>query len=383
MHRQALRSVCLRARQDISRNVSTTINSIRTFTTTQSLFEDKAPGPRASNSTPSSARQRGQAAASEVRSVVKNSSKTSGAAGRPDGSYFQKAAASGDAAPKILSVRSLPRGGLTRGRGGLRGRGGFQGQSGRPNSPTGTGTNRFAGAARGRGGAFTRGKPRGGMRTRKPGDGKNAERDRRADGFSGETIDQELAALDQVNRFGAVADFEPKIDQALMDLVPGGTSTPAARRAAVLKVLETLGSTDSTSVSSNIQISGYIAELEKSGVQYFADPADKQAVKEHLEEAAKAAGEGETSVKLGEVQESLKQLILDQAVLGKHEAPQYAEDTAGTIKSQFLRSSSYRQREITQFEAKLNSILGKIKAAPAPKQAPAPAKKGKAKAKTA
>lgn len=224
------------------------------------------------------------------------------------------------------------------------------------------------------------------MRTRKPGERKFGEREQRGDGFFGEVLDEELAALDHVNRFGAVAEFQPKIDQSLIDLVPVGPSTPASRRAAVLKVLETIGSTDSTSLTSNIQVSGYIAELEKYGLQYFADPADKDAVKQRLEELATAVGEGDAPanpVKLAEVQESLKQLILDQAVLGKHEAPQYAEDTAGTIKSQFLRSSSYRQREITQFEAKLNSILGKIKAAPAPKKAEqadaaAPAKKGKA-----
>lgn len=191
-------------------------------------------------------------------------------------------------------------------------------------------------------------------------------------------MDDELEALDTVNRFGAVTDFVPKVDSTLSDLVPvAGGDNPATRRAAVLKTMSSLGSADGVALSAHLQPSGYTEGLEKHGVQFFADPTDKEAVQKHLEGL-----EGEEKVEMGEVEDALKKVILDQAVLGKHEAPKFATDTAGIVKSLYLRSNTYRQQDVALFEKKLMSVLSKVKAA-APKPA-APAKKGKAaKAKSA
>lgn len=415
MHRQALRSVCSRARSELVPNVQLSINHVRAFSTTQLLANDdqgapprSAPAPR---STPSTARQRSQAAASQIKSITQRGSSNTG---KPDGNYFRAGGSDTAAggAPKVLSVRSLPRGGLSRGRGGLRGRGGFQNQLGRAPSPSGSGSgpagnSRFGGfsaqvAGRGRGAPRGGGRGRDAARGRRggankagrtEGDEKSAEkreqgRRREVDPF--DVLDDTEVKYNDAIRFGTLTQFEPKLDESLLDFVPANTSTPAGRRATVLQNLSALGASEAVGASQGLQVKGYAQRFGNTGMQFFADLQDKARVEQYLQDEAKSvANEGDVANAkssnsapiIKDAEAAIQTAIIDQTILGKHETPKFASDTMGIVKSTHLRSQTYRQKDMEVFEKKLSSILGKVKnAAAAKKPAAKPATKSAGKA---
>lgn len=366
MNRQAFRSVCSRANPELGLSTSTPKSFFRNFSTTQWVAEENsnpkpAPPPR-----PSTARQRGRAAASQINSFAKprpqtNSSAT-GAAGP---------GATGQGQPKVLDIRSLPAG-LARGRGGfLRGRGGAaRGRGGAPGAtstrPTG-GANRFSGANRG--GASARG-GRGGNRGGKPkraGDDKKKARDapsaggKRVDPF--DIMDTAEQEFDNAMRFGTTTTYTPALDAgALLEFAPAVPTSASGRRATVLQNLSTLGASEQVGVPRGLTVGDQAAQLSKSGLRYFADTQAKAATEGYLKGQETEETKTEGAV-IQPVEESVRNFITETAVKGKHEAPKYATNWQGVMRSTFLRSESYTQKAIDGFEGKVAALVGKAETA--------------------
>ncbi|KAH0530546.1 hypothetical protein TsFJ059_005154 [Trichoderma semiorbis] len=388
MSSQSLRSI-YRARPELAQAGNALRGYFRQFSTTQSQLDDAPADPNAKPT----ARQRTRAAASEINSLVKNRTPGQGARNPTDSSATP-------AQPRVIDVRSLPKGGMLRRPGGLRGRGtgagtgtGTGGPSAtgapraagapRPASPTG---NRFSAANRGKGGSAlgagrggrTAGRPGG-----RPGAGKGREakktegeggnkaagaagpRGKRQDPF--ERMDPQEQQFDDAVRFGTRTEFKPSLTkEALTTFVPATPATPEGRLATVMENLSILGGrADPVGVPQGLQAKNYADEVQDNGARFFADVKAREAAEEYLQEQRreKLLAEGkevpaEQQPIIKDAEEAVKKAILDQAVAGKHETPRFATDPVGISRAWHLRSGTYTQRDVEKFEKKLTTLLG-------------------------
>ncbi|KAL7908773.1 hypothetical protein GGI35DRAFT_480369 [Trichoderma velutinum] len=380
MSSQSLRSV-YRARPELAQAGNALRGYFRQFSTTQSQLDEAPADPNAKPT----ARQRTRAAASEINSFVKNRTSAQGARNPTDSSATP-------AQPRVIDVRSLPRGGMLRGRGGLRGRGtGTGAGAGRPSatgapraaSPSG---NRFSAANRGRGGS-TPGAGRGGRtggrgggrtgagkgRAAKKTDGEGGNkaagaagpRGKRQDPF--ERMDPQEQQFDDAVRFGTRTEFKPSLTkEALTTFVPATPATPEGRLATVMENLSILGGrTDPVGVPQNLQAKNYADEVQANGARFFADVKAREAAEQYLQDQRreKLLAEGkevpaEQQPIIQDAGEVVKKAILDQAVAGKHETPRFATDPVGISRAWHLRSGTYTQRDVEKFEKRLTTLLG-------------------------
>ncbi|RFU75070.1 hypothetical protein TARUN_7169 [Trichoderma arundinaceum] len=384
MSSQTLRSV-YRARPELGQAGYALKGYFRQFSTTQSQL-DEAPPSDPNAKPPPTARQRTRAAASEINALVKNRSGGQGAQ-KPAGSP------AASAQPRVIDVRSLPRGGMLRGRGGLRGRGrGGPAAAGaaapRAASPSG---NRFAGVAnRGRTSAIGAGRGgqagagRGGGRTG-AGKGRTAkkteggERGNKAAGAAGprgkrqdpfERMDPQEQQFDDAMRFGTKTGYSPLLTkEALAAFVPAIPATKEGRLAAVMENLSILGGrADPVGVPQNLQARNYAEEVEGNGARFFADVKGREAAERHLQEKRtqqlqaegkeEASGEQQKQPIIQDAEDAVKKVILEQAVEGKHETPRFATDPVGIARAWHLRAGTYTQKDVESFEKKLTSLLG-------------------------
>ncbi|KAK5992820.1 hypothetical protein PT974_06240 [Cladobotryum mycophilum] len=381
MSSQALRSACSRARPELERVGLPLRNYFRQFSTTQSQFDDAAPtvASDAGAGARPTARERTRAAASEINSLVKNRNASVGQRATP---------VEGAGQPKVIDVRSLPRG---LGRGGFRGRGGFAGGAqGAPRTAS-PGGNRFSpgnrggasrggfvGRARGRGGrgGGGGGGQRGGSKTGKARGG--GEGDKSAAGPRGkkqdpfERMDSAEKAFDDAMRFGTKMRYNPLLTMdSLAAFMPATPTTKEGQTATVLQNLSVLGTADQVGVPEGLQARNYAEEVERNGVRFFADLKAKEAAEQYLQDKKKkneSAAEGGEAIAaegadagpiIRSAEEAIKRVILDNAVAGKHEEPRFALDPVGVARSWHLRAETYTQRDVERFEKKLASLLGK------------------------
>ncbi|KYK54703.1 hypothetical protein DCS_06663 [Drechmeria coniospora] len=393
MYRQAFRSAQIRARPELEKASRTTIAY---FSTSQQLAANADAPPAGPTRPPKMATsgQRSRAAASEINSLVRNKSR---------GASSSSQTAAGPVG--ILDVRSLPRGGL-RGRGGIRtsGRGGAEGgaaaagQTRNPSrGPSPAGLGRFSrtgpgSAVRGGGPGRRGGAPGAASRGRraragnKNDDDKDAKRGPRQDPF--EKMDPVEQEFDRAMRFGTRAAYNPSLTlDSLAPFMPASTSTAAGRTATVMQNLSILGTADPVGVPQDLQAKDYAQDLEVEGIRFFADAKAKAATEEYLqkkrrEEAAGKEGEGATTSTepiVKDAEEVVRTVILDRAIVGRHEKLAFAEDAVGVARSWHLRAETYTQKDVETFEKKLKSLLSSSGArakpkAPAKAQAKAPAR---------
>ncbi|PTB55028.1 hypothetical protein M431DRAFT_85563 [Trichoderma harzianum CBS 226.95] len=358
MSSQSLRSI-YRARPELAQAGNALRGYFRQFSTTQSQLDEAPADPNAKPT----ARQRTRAAASEINSL-----------------------------PRVIDVRSLPKGGMLRRPGGLRGRGTGAGTgTGGPNaagaprtaSPTG---NRFSAANRGRGGSAL-GAGRGGRTAGRPGGRPGAGKGRaakKAEGEGGnkaagaagprgkrqdpfERMDPQEQQFDDAVRFGTRTEFKPSLTkEALTTFVPATPATPEGRLATVMENLSILGGrADPVGVPQGLQAKNYAEEVQGNGARFFANVKAREAAEEYLQEQRreKLLAEGkevpaEQQPIIKDAEEAVKKAILDQAVAGKHETPRFATDPVGISRAWHLRSGTYTQRDVEKFEKKLTTLLG-------------------------
>ncbi|KAM4058492.1 hypothetical protein HRG_006543 [Hirsutella rhossiliensis] len=167
--------------------------------------------------------------------------------------------------------------------------------------------------------------------------------------------------------------------------MPATPSTPAGCAAAALQNLSLLGPADPIGAPLDLQARSYAQDLEASGVRFFADANAREEAEAFLQQkrrdeaAAAAAKEGGDVAASGissseeriiqPADETVRQVIVDRAIVGQHEAPQYATDPIGLARSWHLRAETYSQNDVDQFEKKLQSLLSKAGKAGAPQGA--------------
>ncbi|KAL7943243.1 hypothetical protein V8C42DRAFT_330118 [Trichoderma barbatum] len=374
MSSQSLRSV-YRARPELGQAGHALQNYFRQFSTTQSQLDET---PAGGNAKPT-ARQRTRAAASEINSLVKN--RTGGQEAR---SPAESPAA--PTQPRVIDVRSLPRGGMLRGRGGLRGRGrGGPNVAGAPRAASPSG-NRFSAANRGRGGSALgagRGGRTGGRGGGRPGAAKGraakkpegeggskaagaaGPRGKRQDPF--ERMDPQEQQFDDAARFGTRTEYRPSLSkEALTTFVPATPSTREGRLATVMENLSILGGrADPVGLPQGLQAKNYADEVQSNGARFFADAKAREAAEQHLQERRReqllAEGKevpAEQQPVIQGAEEAVRKAIMDHAVEGKHETPRYATDPVGISRAWHLRSGTYTQGDVEKFEKKLTTLLG-------------------------
>lgn len=139
-----------------------------------------------------------------------------------------------------------------------------------------------------------------------------------------------------------------------------------------MKNLSILGGADPVGTPQNLQARNDAEDLEKDGLRFFADVKAKEAAEQYLQERKKnlsqsevggdaAAATAETVPEeriISDAEESIRNVILDDAVFGKHEALKFASDPVGVSRSWHLRAETYRQKDVEDFEKKLTSLIG-------------------------
>ncbi|KAF4504274.1 hypothetical protein G6O67_008446 [Ophiocordyceps sinensis] len=182
--------------------------------------------------------------------------------------------------------------------------------------------------------------------------------------------------FDDAMQFGTITHYNPSLTLAsLAEFMPATPSTPAGRAATALQNLSLMGPTDPIGAPQDLQARSYAQDLEVAGVRFFANATAIEAAEEFLQlkrrdEAAAKAGEGEkgdaSSVNGSEeriiqpADETVRQVIVDKAIAGHHEAPQYATDPVGLARSWHLRAETYAPTDVDKFEKKLQSLLSKV-----------------------
>ncbi|KAM3508144.1 hypothetical protein MY10362_001349 [Beauveria mimosiformis] len=381
--------VCSRARPELLKTGQALGNYFREFSTTQSLDDNTTapPSGRGNDSNgrgQGNARERGRAAVSAINTMMRGRGR-SVAAPKPEGG----APAAGAGGPKVLDVRSLPRG-LTRGRGGFRGSGG-----GSSTSPAGV--NRFAaqgrgggsgggrGGFRGRGGAASsRGRGnrggrggRGGGRAedgeKRDGSGRRKGGGPEADSYA--VMDEAETAFDTAIRFRQPTPYDPALDvDGLLAHSPAVPTSVAGRRAAILGSLQTMGGGTGDSIGAP---NGYLpnvvdGRVQQDGLAFFATPAARDLAEEQIQ-AKQREGEGgadaatttttTTTTAFATVGEAVQKVVFEAAVVGTHETPRFATDVHGIVRAQHLRAGGYGPAATAMFEKKLRSLVGEPKPA--------------------
>ncbi|KAG5928439.1 hypothetical protein E4U42_000642 [Claviceps africana] len=369
MNVQILRSACARAKPEVQKTGLALNNYFRDFSTSGSLADDNT-----------SVRQRSRAATSEINSFVKRGGSL--AAARPLASQLASATQ-----PRVLDVRSLPRGLGTRGRGAFRGRGqgqvgtGPQGQYARTQSPASGPGNRFSrpgGASAGRGSGLRAGRGgRVGGRGGRTGAAPKARREKkegsdesdkmpgkRVDPF--EVMDPYEEQFDKDMRFGTSTVYQPSLTlDSLAAFAPAVPTSEAGRKATVLGNLCALGTGDPVGTPQDLPAASYAADLEAHGVRFFADSKARDAAEGHLQQKQDKAGEeeqdgsggGSKDVLVSGAEQSVRDVIFEQAVRGQHEKMAFATGPAAIARTWHLRAETWRKSDVDKFERKLVPLL--------------------------
>lgn len=362
--RQAFRSITSRATPEIGQPLS---NYFRQFSTSSRWeAEDSSNNKGAQGASKPSLRERTKASADEIRSISRTNRPESGTnrfSGVPQ--------AAGQA--RVVDIKSLPRGGLRgrgRGRGGFRGRGGAAAAGG-SRAPGGTGKSvgRGRGKRRGRGGRKGQEGEEGG------GKGLRGPRERELD--ESDRVDPAEKEFDDYVRFGVTADYKPELTaESLAEYMPPVATGSGPKTSTILQNLSHLGTGERVAMPQGLQASNYAAAIQEGGVSFFADARTKAATEAYMQQkrhdeavakAKEAAPEGaepepvefNSEPIIKGVEESIKKVILDQAVAGQYEHPKPAVDPVSISRNWHLRSETWGHKQTEAFQAKLTSLLAK------------------------
>ncbi|PHH59487.1 hypothetical protein CDD81_3154 [Ophiocordyceps australis] len=287
----------------------------------------------------------------------------------------------------VIDVKSLPRGFFRgrRARGGIRGRGGFRGRGGAFAAAGGGAAGaggiqefRPGGRARGRG-ARGRGRGRGRRGGFKDGDGFQGGGGDQADPFK--VMDKVELEFDQAVTYGVATRYNPSLTlESLSSLIPAAPSpTPGCLESTVLRNLSFLGMSEGAGTPLGHAGHNTAKHLVENGVHFFASLAEKEWAEEHLQETRRPkpaddhldqdaqGSDGQAKHKASKRRyirgpdEAVRNAIINSAVEGKYEKPLYATDPVGTARALHLRSETYSNKDIEQFEEKLVSLIHRAK----------------------
>ncbi|KAK3393789.1 hypothetical protein B0H63DRAFT_459220 [Podospora didyma] len=336
-------------------------------TTTSNLDDAPRPPPHSSNS-----RQRSEAAASRLGELRRPSAPMRGGTAPPPSQRFVRAMPSvlpNADGPKVFNLRSL--------RGTLRGRGGGVDGAGPPRrfplaGAAAGGEDSFRSARpegagftpRGRGRTPGRGAARGG-RGRGRGGARRGRKDGGANNFKDDQSKMRISPAEQelINRVeqGEVTSYTPSVTSATLLGYGPAVSTDASigKVETALRTMRIMGggrafnADDGVTADAKEAMRRYRHEKKPLFLNSLAEKAWIESVKPH-------------DLRIKAPEEATKRAIVDMAVLGKYEAPVFADvtDTMGTLASYHGRDSSYKNSDISEFTAKVRALLPKQKAPP-------------------
>ncbi|KAI0186299.1 hypothetical protein EV127DRAFT_173720 [Xylaria flabelliformis] len=361
MIRQPFNSALGRTRADLSRVTEGIAASLRAFSTAQQLAAPPQDGINSSSSSSSSSSPRptkGQRAAAAFSDLVGMNNEISPSRPPPQQSntVFRKLDLRSDAAPlAIPSASSSPGSGgpnIIRGgfRGGFRGRGGFS----------------RGGAAGGRGGGFggggmgaaRRGRGGGGRGSARGGEGGRGGRRGQGDGEGLEEQDNlknewspEVMAMREAKERGALHQFDPSI--SITDLVGWGPAVATANSSfakdeTVLRQARILGGGQAFHPLHTQGSDDMWTQYNKGTGVFFP-----------TEEVKKWSAEAMGLEAFAPVPKETKDAVLQNALLGTYEGPQYVElgDTLGVVQNYVKRDASWNADAQRRIEAKIKSLL--------------------------
>ncbi|KAF2969934.1 hypothetical protein GQX73_g3637 [Xylaria multiplex] len=357
MIRQPFNSALGRTRADLSRVTDGIAASLRTFSTTQQLAADNN-----DNNSRLTGRQRAAAAFSDLVELNKGVQGRSTQAPPKSNTTFRKLDLRSDSASIRVPSASSPGGpriirGLPsnfRGRVGLA-QGGATNQSGRPG---GAGTGNPMRPARGndsRGPAGKSGggkRPRGSRRDSK--DKGDNERDDAADDWSPEVI-----AMREAKEVGLLHQFDPSISKN--DLAGWGpavatTGSSIAKDDTTIRQARILGGGQMFHPLHSLGVDDMWKLYNKGNGLFFP-----------TEDAKKWSAEVMGLEAFPPVPKETKDAVLQSALLGTYDGPQYADltNTLGTVRNYVKRDASWNMDAERRIEEKVRSLLPGGNARPA------------------
>ncbi|KAI1128677.1 hypothetical protein F5Y10DRAFT_168888 [Nemania abortiva] len=335
MIRQPLSSAIGRSRAELSRVTDGIAASLRAFSTAQQLSQDS------SNDGNTPRRQRAAAAFSDLMELNKGNSP------RPSSqsnTTFRKLDLRSESAP-IAVPSAASAGGPNIIRGGFRGRGGFS-----------------RGGTMSRGGMMGPGRRGGGRpRSDRGGEGgRGRRRNRKQDDDQGATVEEswspEVVAMREAKEIGSLHQFDPSVSKS--DLVGWGPAVPTdksvfAKENTVLRQARILGGGEGFHPLHTLRSQDLWKRYKEDTGVFFPS-----------EEAKKWSVEVMGLESLPPVPKETKDAVLQDALLGMYQGPQYADiadpllaDTLGTVRSYVRRDGTWNSDASRRIEEKVRSLL--------------------------
>ncbi|KAI0810146.1 hypothetical protein GGR55DRAFT_126859 [Xylaria sp. FL0064] len=340
MIRQPFHSAIGRTRADLSRVTDGIAASLRAFSTAQQLAappndsDNNGSNRAGNNSSRPTGRQRAAAAFSEL-AEMNNSNSTQPSRG---GTVFRKLDLRAEAGSISVSRAPSPSGGPKIIRGGFRGRGGFN-RGGGMNARGGVGGGRGRGRGR-RGG-------RGGRGRRQRDKGESDDNS----GPQEDTWAPEVLAMREAREIGSAQQFDPSI--SIGDLAGWGpaVATAGSRVAkddTVIRQARILGSGQPYHPHNTFPLDEMWKRYTKGNGVFFPN-----------EEMKKFSADAMGLEAFPPVPKETKDAVLQSALLGKYEGPQYADlgDTLGAVRNYVKRDASWNSDAERRIEEKVRSLL--------------------------
>ncbi|RYP79768.1 hypothetical protein DL769_002790 [Monosporascus sp. CRB-8-3] len=360
MIRQPLQTVLSRTRPDINRVTDGIASSLRHFSIAQRLSSSEN-----NDNNASSRRQRdakavdeliamGETAVNQIQSPIRSQDQPGPLSG---------ATPSSGRPSNIISVKSLPRGGFqgirrydpgagrtgappSTGNTGGRGagpviRGGFRGRGGR--------TLGGAGAARGGRGRGGRGGARRRRRARSEEDEEAAAKEKAEDEYY---VSKEERAWFEARAEGVERPFQPQLTlESLAGYGPAvaTSGTPFARGETAIRQARVLGGGRPYHEDDRVPPEDAVKAFREGTGVFFASPEAKEWARRF----------GSRKVTFEPPPEETRQAVLEAALLGKYDGPQYADpaDTIATVRNYVKRDNSWYAAGERVLEEKIKSLL--------------------------
>jgi hypothetical protein len=172
-------------------------------------------------------------------------------------------------------------------------------------------------------------------------------------------------------RYGVTTTFNPSVTVESLEghfpAVPSGQQGPLA---SVHHSLAALGRGDRVGLPGEHTPKDNARAFHQAKFRYFTDIGSRDRTDAHLKERYKTDEQ-----QILPADEHVRKVVWEQTVLGKHEAPQFADakNAPQMARNWQLRNETWQPREASIFEAKVASLLerakpkGKVK--PQPKKA--------------
>lgn len=187
----------------------------------------------------------------------------------------------------------------------------------------------------------------------------------------GDIMEPSELAFQDALRFGEKSTFQPSVTrESLAEHMPPIASGSASPAAIVHQSLSAIGTADHVGHPAGLPPSMYALDLKEQGIRYFADVESKERTEDYMQQQradeakAKSAEDGssvevKTDRIISDAEDAIKKVVLDEAVIGKHEAPKFASGPLAVSRNWHLRSGTWGPKQTKAFESKLTSLLNK------------------------